>query len=222
MRFRKKILCRREGARFQWWSDRMQHRRPRRFTGWSKLPATDPWCNWGENNTRGHEGLSGILISVVKEERVALSINQASFKLVHYVAGDPITGEGKKSNSRNSNCMFNALMHCVNPLTIQFRARTPAVCSVPSASFQIPLALLPLGPHTYHLSRRMKGISCSIPCQNLPQRCGGGGEMADRMWDREQVNDSDNEERRNLGHSRPLQLVESRRAVKHQVGWRSA
>lgn len=126
----------------------MQHRRLWHFTGWSKLPATDPWCNWGENNSRGHEDLSGILISVVKAEHVALSINQASFKLVHYVAGDPITGEGKKSNSQHSHCMFYALMHCVNPLTIQFRARTPAVCSVPSASFQVPLALLPLGPHT--------------------------------------------------------------------------
>lgn len=113
-------------------------------------------------------------------------------------------------------------MHCVNPLTIQFRARTPAICSVPSASSSPARFASIRGPNLYHLSSRMKGISCSILCQNLPQRCSGGEKMADGVWDWEQVNDDDNEERRNPGHSRPFQMVESRRAAKHQVCWRSA
>lgn len=111
-------------------------------------------------------------------------------------------------------------MHCVNPLTIQFRARTPAVCSVPSACFQVPLALLPLRPHTSIVyPREWRESPAPSRVRNLPQRCGGGGETADGVWDREQVNDGDNGERRNLGHSRPFQLVESGRAVKDQVCW---
>lgn len=213
LRFCKKIPCRQEEERFRWWSDRLQHRRLRRFTGWSKLPATDPWCNWGENNTRGHWGLSGILISVVKAEHVALSINQASFKLVHYVAGDPITGGGKKSNSRHSHRMFLALMHCVNPLTIQFRARTPAVCSVPSACFQVPLALLPLRPHTSIVyPREWRESPAPSRVRNLPQRCGGGGETADGVRDAEQVNDGDNGEKEEPGAFQTIPIGRKRKS----------
>lgn len=166
LRFCKKIPCRQEEERFRWWSDRLQHRRPRRFTGWSKLPATDPWCNSGENNTRGHWGLSGILISVVKAEHVALSINQASFKLVHYVAGDPITGGGKKKQFPT----FPSHVPCTNalcqPSNYPISGKDP--CRLLSS-----LGLLPsparftsiTAPHFYRLSKRMKGISCSIPCQ---------------------------------------------------------
>lgn len=118
--------------------------------------------------------------------------------------------------------MFLALMHCVNPLTIQFRARTPAVCSVPSACFQVPLALLPLRPHTSIVyPREWRESPAPSRVRNLPQRCGGDGKTADGVWNTEQVNDGDNGERRNLGHSRPFQLVESGRAVKDQVCWRS-
>lgn len=132
----------------------------------------------GENG-----GLSGILISVVKAEHVALSINQASFKRVHYVAGDPITaGGGGGSNSRHSHRMFLALMHCVNPLTIQFQTRTPAVCSVPSASFQVSLTLLPLGPHTSIIhSKEWRESPVPSHGRNLPQRCSGGSETVDRV-----------------------------------------
>lgn len=117
----------------------------------------------GENG-----GLSGILISVVKAEHVALSINQASFKRVHYVAGDPITagggGRGKQFPT------FPSHVPCTNalcqPSNYPISDKDP--CRLLSS-----LGLLPSlahftsirAPHFYHPFQRMKGISCSIPWQ---------------------------------------------------------
>lgn len=135
--------------------------------------------------------LCGILISVVNVGHVALSINQAPFKLVGFVAGDPITGE--KSHSRHSHCMFRALMHCVNLLTIQFQARTPAVYTVPQLLPSPNRFTLIRAPHLYQ--KRMEGNPLlhlmSEICLKGTMEVGG---TADEVRDRGRENDSDNGE----------------------------